>query len=523
MVRWLVALVALAACGDELGPLDVELDTGIVRGADDGAGVRSWLGIPYAAPPVGDLRWRPPQPMPGWDGVRDATKVGFKCPQNTVITAGGGAEDCLNLNVWTPSPAPGTPLPVMVWIHGGAFVFGSGSDPFYSGAELARTRGVVVVTINYRLGGLGFLAHPALADEDADHTSGNYGLRDQVAALEWVQRNIAGFGGDPAHVTLFGESAGGFSTCLHYASRSTEALFSAAIVESGACAAPLEQTRERAEADGLALGEKLGCPGSDAGAIACMREQIDFAILDATALPPIMQQQPGGFFYANVPPNTLPHVDGVFLPASIEVQLAAGDYPARPLIIGTNHDEGTLFHSNILSNLVMDETQYVAALTRRFGSTVAADIAQRYPVASFASPNAALAEVSGDAFFVCPARRNARIVAATGAPVYRYTFDRPLEQQLLPDLGAFHSSEIPFVFGVDVYPLGTVGTATALADAMQGYWTSFASTGTPSGDVAWPAYDATEPSLVLDLPITTATAYKASACDFWDALGPISL
>jgi para-nitrobenzyl esterase len=516
-------LLVLAACGDDLGPLDVEVETGVVRGADDGAGVRSWLGIPYAAAPVGDLRWRPPRPAPAWDGVRDATKVGFKCPQNTVITAGGGAEDCLNLNVWTPSPTPGEPLTVMVWIHGGAFVFGAGSDPFYSGAELARSRGVVVVTLNYRLGGLGFLAHPALADEDDQHTSGNYGLRDQIAALEWVQRNIAGFGGDPARVTLFGESAGGFSTCLHYATRRTETLFSAAIVESGACAAPLAQSREQAEADGIALGDKLGCPGGDASAIACMREQIDFAILDATALAPIMQQPPGGFFYANVPTNTLPNVDGVIVPAPIEEQLAAGDYPARPLILGTNRDEGTLFHSNILSNLVMDESQYIAALTRRFGSTLAGDIAQRYPVANFSSPNAALAEVSGDAFFVCPARRNARVIAATGAPVYRYTFERPLEQQLLQDLGAFHSSEIPFVFGVDAYPLGKVGSATALAEAMQAYWTSFARTGRPSGAVAWPAYDATEPHIVLDTPVTTGTALKASVCDYWDSLGPIEL
>lgn len=517
-MRWCALVVALSACGDDLGPLDVELDSGVVRGADDGDGVRSWLGIPYAAAPIGELRWKPPQRAPSWDDTRDATKLGFKCPQNTVITSGGGAEDCLNLNVWTPSPRRAQPLPVMVWIHGGAFVFGSGGDPFYSGAELARTRGVVVVSINYRLGGLGFLAHPALAAEDPAHpTSGNYGILDQLAALDWVQRNIAGFGGDPARVTLFGESAGGFSTCIHYASRATESLFSAAIVQSGACSAPLEQTREQAEADGVALGEKLGCPGTDATALACMREQIDFAILDATALPAIMEQPPGGFFYANIPPNTLPHIDGVVLPASIEDRLAAGDYPPRPLIIGTNLDEGTLFHSNILSNLVMDESQYVAALGRRFGTTNAQAIADRYPVSSFASPNAALAEVSGDAFFVCPARRNAR-AAAMHAPVFRYSFERPLEAQLIADLGAFHSSEIPFVFGVDAYPLGKVGSAEALADAMQRYWTSFATTGVPAGDVAWPAYDASEPYLELDVPIATGTAYKAAACDFWDSM-----
>ncbi len=516
-MRWLAVTIALAACGDDLGPLDVELDTGIVRGADDGHGVRSWRGIPYAAAPVGELRWKRPQPRPSWDGVRDATAVGFKCPQNTVITIGGGAEDCLNLNVWMPSPAPRTPLPVMVWIHGGAFLFGSGGDPFYAGAELARTRGVVVVTINYRLGGLGFLVHPALEAEDPDHVAGNYGLSDQVAALQWVQRNIAAFGGDPDRVTVFGESAGGFSTCLLYASPVTAGLFSAAIVESGACSSPLVQPYDTSLADGITLGDKLGCPGTDAAALACMRDQLDFAILDATALPPVAQQPPGGFFYANVPPNTLPTLDGVVIPAPIEELLGAGAYPPRPLIVGTNRDEGTLFHSSILSSRVMTEQQYLDALTRRFGSR-ATDVAARYPAASFASPNAALAEVSGDAFFVCPARRNARAVAAAGAPVYRYTFQRPLEEQLIEDLGAFHSSEIPFVFGIDTYPLGKVGTAAPLADAMQGYWTSFAHDGVPSGEIAWPAHDAIDPLLVLDTPITASAAYKASVCDFWDSL-----
>jgi para-nitrobenzyl esterase len=510
-------LAVIAACGSDLGPLDVELDTGVVRGSDDGNGVRSWLGIPYAAAPIGDLRWKPPQRAHSWDGTRDATMLGKKCPQNTVITPGGGAEDCLFLNVWTPSPAP-KDAPVMVWIHGGAFVFGSGGDSFYAGSEIARRRGVVVVSINYRLGGLGFLAHPALAAEDpARPTSGNYGILDQLAALEWVQRNIEGFGGDPAQVTLFGESAGGFSTCVHYATAATEPLFQRAIVESGACSsAGLEQTRDKAEADGIALAAKLGCTGTDV--LGCMRSQIDFAILDATALPPIDQQLPGGFFYGEAPGNTLPNLDGVVLPATIESRLAAGNYPARPLIIGTNRDEGTLFHAEILSNLVTDEAQYRAALARRFGNTNVDAIVARYPVASFASPNAALAEISGDAFFVCPARRNARAIANV-SPVYAYSFERPLEQQLLGDLGAFHSSEIPFVFGIDTFPLGKLGGGAALADHMQAYWTTFAKSGDPNGTGAsWPRYDTSDTLLVLDEPIVTRTAHKAAQCDFWDAL-----
>jgi para-nitrobenzyl esterase len=509
-------LLVLAACGNDLGPLDVELDTGVVRGKDDGNGVRAWLGIPYAAPPVGELRWKPPQRAKAWDGTRDATKYGPRCPQNTVLTPGGGVEDCLLLNVWTPSPAPAR-APVMVWIHGRAFVFGSGADTFYAGSELARTHGVIVVSINYRLGGLGFLAHPALTAEDpARGSSGNYGLLDQLAALEWVQRNIAGFGGDPAQVTLFGESAGGFSTCSHYLNAATESLFQRAIVESGACSlAGLEQTRAKAEADGVALAGKLGCTGGDV--LACMRGKGDFEILDATALPPINMQLPGGFFYGEAPANTLPNLDGLVLPAPIEARFAAGNFPARPLLIGSNRDEGTLFHTSLLSNAVQDETQYRAALARRFGDAKVDAIVALYPAASFATPNAALAEVSGDAFFTCPARRNARAVAAR-APVYRYSFERLLEQTLIEDLGAFHSAEIPFVFGVDTFPLGKLGSGAPLSAAMQRYWTSFARTGEPSGDVAWPRYDAADTVLVLDVPVTSRAGHKTSQCDFWDAL-----
>lgn len=514
-MRIVVALFVLAAaCGEDLGPLDVEVETGVVRGADDGNGVTSWLGIPYAAPPVGPLRWKPPQKPLAWDGTRDGTKLGQKCPQNTVITSGGGIEDCLSLNIWAPAVGDAKALPVMFWIHGGAFVFGSGGDPFYSGAELARTRGVIVVGINYRLGGLGFMAHPALSAEDPAHpSSGNYGLLDQIAALEWVQRNITAFGGDPKHVTVFGESAGGFSICTLLATKTT--LFERAIIESGACSsAGLEQTRAQAEADGVALGEKLGCPGSDAAQLACMREKIDYEILDATALPPIMQQPPGGFFYANVPPNTLPNIDGVVLPASIESRFAAGDFPAREIIVGTNRDEGTLFHSNILSNLVMTEAEYRAALARRFGDTKVDAIVANYPVASYPTPNAALAAVSGDSFFVCPARRNARALTKAGSTVYRYVFQRELEQQVIADLGVFHSSEIPFVFGNDAFPLGHVGGGAELSDRMQQLWTDFAK-GAP---IEWPRYDDTDPYLVLDQPVSTATGYKTALCDFWDTL-----
>jgi para-nitrobenzyl esterase len=522
-MRRLALLCVLAACGKDLGPDDREIDTGVVHGSHEG-GVASWLGIPYAAPPVGELRWKPPQRPEKWDGVRDATKVGMKCPQNTVITIGGGIEDCLSLNVWAPyGMVPGSVVPVMVWIHGGAFVFGSGGDPFYSGADLVRKHGVVVVTINYRLGGLGFMAHPALAAEDPEHTSGNYGIRDQIAALQWVQRNIEEFGGDPENVTLFGESAGGFSTCLHYSDPKTAGLFQRAIIESGACVdGGLLQTREQAEADGMATGAKMGCPGSDAAALACLREKIDYAVLDATAVPPIATQLPGGFFYGTYPPSTLPNIDGVVIPGPIEQRLASGDYPKRPVIMGTNKDEGTLFHSGILSSPVHDETEYRAALMRRFNDAALVDqIVALYPVASYPSANDALAQVSGDNFFTCPARRNARALSAAGSAVYRYVFQRELEQASFPELHAFHSSEIPFVFGGETYPLGKVGSATGLEEAMQYSWTRFATDGAPAGNPGgdWPVYaSASDPYQVLDLPLASGAGYRTTFCDFWDSV-----
>ena len=233
-MRYLV-LAALLACGDSSSgdPLDVVIDSGTIHGKQSGD-VHVFLGVPYAAPPVGPLRWKKPQPVAPFDGVRDARQTGSQCPQSFSFTGAGGDEDCLYLNVWAPANVKNAP--VFLWIHGGAFVFGSGGDAFYDGTHLAETFGVVVVTINYRLGALGFLAHDALDAEDPSYpTSGNYGLEDQFAAMQWVQTNIAAFGGDPAKVTLAGESAGGYSVCLHYLAPRTHGLFANAISESGLC------------------------------------------------------------------------------------------------------------------------------------------------------------------------------------------------------------------------------------------------------------------------------------------------
>ena len=324
-----VIVIALAACGDNLDELTVTIDTGAVHGALTGD-VRHFLGLPYAAPPVGDLRFRAPQPAEPWAGVREAIEPGSQCPQTLSPAGPSNDEDCLFANVWTPTGAHD--LPVMVWIHGGAFLFGSGSDKFYD-ATLLADRGVVVVTLNYRLGAFGFLAHPALrTDDPAFPTSGNYGLEDQRAALEWVQRNIAAFGGDPTRVTLFGESAGGYSTCVQYLSKRSHGLFEAAISESGLCGATLlEVPRATAEAQGVALGTALGCPGTDAAAIACLRGKSVAEVMAATALPSATDQLPGGPAYQpEVLPNVLPNVDGYVIEQPLREAFAAGGYEPRP-------------------------------------------------------------------------------------------------------------------------------------------------------------------------------------------------
>jgi para-nitrobenzyl esterase len=509
-------LLLLAACGGSGDELTITIDSGTLHGVLQGE-TRAFLGVPYAAPPVGPLRWKPPQPAIPFDGTREAIAVGSQCPQSFSLAGPGGEEDCLFLNVWTPRGADGAP--VMVWLHGGAFVFGSGGDPYYSGRYLAESYGAIIVTVNYRLGPLGFLAHPALTAEDPAYpSSGNYGIDDQLAALQWVQRNIAAFGGDTTRVALWGESAGGFSACVHYVSPRSADLFAWAISESGLCASPVtEPTHADAEAIGIALAEQLGCTG--AGALACLRAKSADDLLNATALPPPAQQLPGGPFYAATIPIPTPNIDGFVVPKSLRQAFAEGGFPARPLLLGTNHDEGTLFHSVLFAKEVTTETEVRDALTRRFGAAKVDAIVAQYPIASYPSAQAALAQITGDAFFVCPARWTARGALAAGAPVFRYTFDELPESAALSGLGTFHSAEIPYVFGNDNFPLATVGASgLPLSAAMQGYWTRFAATGSPAGgDVEWPGA-ANDQVLELHDPVTATSTLPAAPCDFWDAL-----
>jgi para-nitrobenzyl esterase len=509
-MRRLAVLVLLAACGDSSSSapeVDITIDSGTVHGlAKDG--VRRWFGIPYAAPPVGANRWRAPQPVTPWEGVRDALVPGEICPQYNPFGAAGGAEDCLFLNVFAADDAHDAP--VMVWVHGGAFVFGSGSEAYYDGGKLAK-KGVVVVSLNYRLGAFGSFSHPGLPAENR----GNFGLLDQVAALQWVQRNIAAFGGDPANVTLFGESAGGLSACALYLSPTSHGLFARAISESGLCSSDFERTAQKAQDDSLAVATKVGCTGTDVAT--CLAGATVEDLTNAIAPPPVAQQPPGGVFYLSSFISPAPFIDGTLIPTSLREGFAAGQFEKRPLLLGTNRDEGTLFHTIILATTVDDATQYHDAIVRRFGANAAA-VEAKYPAASFSSPNAAIAAVTGDSAFVCPTRRTARAVAATGTPVYLYSFEHELETPLFTSAGVIHSAEIPFVFGNDNFLLGSIGTSGAgMVDIMQTFWTSFAKTGDPGA--TWPKADATasQHELLVDPPSQAPDA-KPALCDFWDAL-----
>jgi para-nitrobenzyl esterase len=469
---------------------------------------RQFLGIPYAKPPVGPLRWRAPQKPDPWPDLQQATAFGKRCAQTASATtqnAPSTDEDCLYLNVWTPYPVPAQQLPVMVWIHGGGNVNGSASEPvpflntglFYSGQFLAERHGVILVTINYRLGVLGFFAHPALA---AEGSSGNQGLLDQRLALEWVRDNIAEFGGDPDNVTIFGESAGSFDVCMHVASPMSRGLFHRAVSQSGGCTTK-QTTRAEAEAAATALAASLSCTGRDE--LLCLREKPVADLLAA----------PGGFG---------PDVDGQFLPDQPRALYDAGNIAKVPYLLGSNTDEGTLF---LVGSQVSTPEQYKAALVGMFGATAAAEIELRYPVAAFADgpnpPLAALARVFGDARLVCTTYDTA-VRASVYAPVFMYNYDIPVPSNLpgAAFLGATHGSELTSVFGTSPL-LAADAQAKAASDLMQRYWTNFAKEGDPNAgsDPSWPQLTPTT-NVRMNFALAQASVkadFRKTECAFWRA------
>ena len=450
----------------------------------------SFLGIPYALAPVGGLRWKSPAPARAWSGSLDATRPAKHCPQENNPTDVNASEDCLFLNVYSPRSVAEADAkrPVMVWIHGGANAFGAGDE--YDPTPLVERGDVVVVTLNYRLGALGFLTHPAL--RAAGGGSGNYGVQDQQLALRWVRANIAAFGGDPGNVTIFGESAGGLNVTTHLVSPASAGLFHKAIIQSGGY---LLDTPAVAEADMRAatFAGQLGCDRGDTAA--CLRARPVAAILAAQ-----------GTVNTDTAAYRQMVLDGTVLPESQGAALAAGRIHKVPVLLGSNANEGNLFFG-----ASTDEAGYrfAAQWWSYLHGRDAAQTLAAYPLANYASPGAAAAALEGDSDFACPARRSALWLSAQ-VPTYAYEFDDPASQ-----LNSGHFADVHYLFDYRQQPgFGIRGPAAsqALAASMQRYWTNFARTGDPNGAglPPWPRYQKEAQELLR----LTPPAPQAGTLDF---------
>jgi para-nitrobenzyl esterase len=503
------------------GPTTVTTVEGVVQGAftEDG---RQWLGIPYAAPPVGPLRFLPPKDVTPWTTPLRTVAAGHECPQlsfaATPTLVDGSDEDCLYVNVWAPRAAV-TNAPVFVWIYGGGFTLGSGGDRMYSGEALAAQTNAIIVTFNYRLGALGWISHPELAAEEGVTTSPSPGLLDQQAALRWVQRNIAAFGGDPTDVTLAGESAGAISVCAHLAAPGSRGLFQRAIVESGICQSSAEfATPAAADDQGSRLAAAVGCttPGS---VMSCLRATPPETLLAALPTREANFGATGDTFG--------PVVDGTVLPTIPLDAIRAGQWAAVPTILGSNVNEGDLFMYlwTVDTGAPPTSSDLRASLAVIFDSAQVDQIAAQYPVDT--DPVNAFSHIITEGVFACSARRTARAIVAAGVPAYLYQFTYPYVVPAISGVVAGHSFEIPFVFRNGFLGAQMSDEELAVADQVDGYWFRFAQFGDPNGTpeggnaLVWPAYDAaSDQNLVIDSPVATNTGLDESACDFWDTIMP---
>ncbi|MFC8126788.1 carboxylesterase/lipase family protein [Streptomyces sp. NPDC057302] len=496
----------------------VRTDAGWLRGESTPEG-RQFLGIPYARQPVGDLRWKEPRPAKSWPGVRGATSFGNRCVQNASWDPGyenpSHTEDCLDLNVYAPK-GQREQRPVLVWLHGGGLTAGAGEDIVPD--TFARRTGTVVVTVNYRLGAMGFLAGAGLDGEASDRVSGNYGMLDQQAALRWVRANIGSFGGDRRRVTIAGESAGGRSVCTQLASPTAKGLYRAGIVESGAYGDCAARERKEALTQGAAFAKKAGCP-DPATALACLRKKPAAQILAAQS----------GFDWA-------PVAGGDFLPVQPEEAYRDGSASRVPVLNGANSDEGRLFAYGQFDGQGKPLTaqQYPGALTQAYGAELGAKVLKRYPVSGHASPTHAYAAAQGDRMFACTALRMDKALAGRG-PVYAYEFaDRTSppfasirEAGRTFDFGATHVNEVQYLF--KHFGLATPLNAEQreLSRQMVQYWGSFVHGGAPRADGQPTAPDQrTRPGQVLSLRTASAGGNELSTsvarehrCDLWDREG----
>ena len=493
-------LLGASLAGAEVPPPQVQTKSGPVRGTAVADGQsRVFAGVPYAGSTAGEFRWKEPRPASPWTGVRDATGFGPQCVQGPIFDditfPGPHSEDCLNLNIWTPADKGTDRLPVMVWIHGGGFQAGAGAEPRHDGQAFAR-KGVVLVTLNYRLGIFGFFAHPELTRESAHEASGNYGLMDQIAALVWVKENIAAFGGDPDNVTIFGESAGSFAVSALMASPLARGLFHKAIGQSGAM---FTGARGPLATPDLAAAEERGtkfAASIGANSLAALRAKPHDELLRAAL---------------GTQPWFSPIIDGHVLAEDVPATYASGRQAHVPLLAGWNADE--VRSGVVLAKQKATARSFSEDVRKRFGDRADA-ILQVYPAATDAEALESAAALAGDTFIGHATWKWIETHLKTGAsPVYRYSFDRKIpvapgtkvngQPATSKDVGARHAGEIEYVFGALDSREGVPWESAdrKLSDQMTTYWANFARTGDPSGGGGpkWPRYDAEDGRKVLHL------------------------
>jgi para-nitrobenzyl esterase len=477
IILWI--FISCADLGFAQQPKPIKVDGGMIQGkADDGLMV--YKGIPFAAPPVGELRWKAPQPLVKWDGVRTADKFA-PAPMQGGNPPSGKSEDCLYLNVWTPATSPKDKVPVLVWIYGGGFAFGATSEPVYTGEALAK-KGVVLVSIAYRVGPFGFLVHPELSAESPNHVSGNYGLQDMIAGLQWIQKNIASFGGDPNKVIIFGESAGGIAVSMLCASPQAKGLFHGAISESGGSFGPPRATTFPGEnmkrlKDAEVAGETY-VKNAGASSIEELRK------MDAEKLP--MGWGVG---------MSWPIIDGWVIPDDQYKLYESGKYNDVPILVGYNSDEGASFTRE------KKPEEFIATVKLRYGK-FADDLIKAYPVGDSTVPKTAR-DLARDAAFGWHTWSWARLQAKIGkSKVYYYYFDQhPDHPKDSPraDYGSPHGQEVAFVFQhVNTSSQDASSTDQTISEAMGTYWTNFAKHGDPNGSgvPTWPAFSDNKPDVM---------------------------
>jgi para-nitrobenzyl esterase len=454
-----IAITLILNACSTLPPEQVKVEQGIVQGTIED-GLKIFKGIPFASPPVGDLRWKAPQPAKKWEGVKQTTEFA-PVPMQGGNPPSGKSEDCLYLNIWTPAKSAKEKLPVLVWIYGGGFSFGSTAEPVTDGAKLAK-KGVILVSIAYRVNQFGFLALPELSAESPNHVSGNYGILDQIAGLEWIQKNIAAFGGDPNKVTIFGESAGGISVSMLCASPLTKGLISGAISQSGGSFGPTRpttypgenmKTLEKAEADGVTYVQKAG-----------VSTLAELRAIEADKLPTGFGM-PGGW----------PIVDGYVIPDDQYKLYEAGKFNDTPILVGYNSDEGASF------TRTKDPKEFTEAVKQRYGKFAEA-LLEAYPVTETSVPKTAR-DLSRDAAFGWQTWSWARLQAKMGkSKAYLYYFDQhPNYPEDSPQYGygSPHGQDVAYVF---MHVNADNESDVALSDAIGTYWTNFAKSGNPNGE-----------------------------------------